>query len=445
MQMRDGGHSVSKDRLAYDCGPMLGGSLSMPKTICYPAVCFLALVAFLLIPTTAAGADQHSVEAITAALKSPISPEAVAQAREFDDKMISAGAVEGVRVYLVTDERSTRVNAMVTGLLRGAGGNPAEWVVRVLDTDPKVVNAFVAGGKYVYVYSGLIAQNPSDDELAFILSHELGHSLLKHNERRASDGSTSWAAVAGLAALFSDKNRDALNGVATAITSSYNRGDEQEADAIACCIARRAGYDPLRGADFFTRSQREQDTGHQQREAALAQSRGEYEQAQVNCQAWLQVYKGNPAYQTQANADKANAICRDAENKRLQYNKVVESYNASLLEERRNVLFSTHPQDQSRVAAIAGLSDFLAGRRDLASLASFQQSQRVMVALQQEGSELLKADAPAMTTQPSSDSPSSAPKLPLEEQLKQLQGARDSGLITQAEFDHKRQEILARY
>jgi Zn-dependent protease with chaperone function len=405
----------------------------------------LALVGLSQIPVTAVGADQHSVEAITAALKSPISPEAISQAREFDDKIMSAGTVEGARVYLVTDERSIRVNAMVTGLLRGAGQNPSEWIVRVLDTDPKVVNAFVAGGKYVYVYSGLIAQNPSDDELAFILSHELGHSLLKHNERRASDGSTTWAAIAGLAALFSDKNRDALNGVATAITSSYSRGDEQEADAIACCIARRAGHDPLRGADFFTRSQREQDAGHQQRDAALAQSRGEYEQAQANCQQWLQAYKGNPAYQTQANADKVNAICRDAENKRLQYNKVVEWYNASLLEERRNVLFSTHPQDQSRVAAIAGLSDFLAGRRDLASLGSFQQSQRVMVALQQENSELLKADAQALTTQPSSESSSSASTLPLEEQLKQLQRVRDSGLITQAEFDRKRQEILARY
>jgi predicted Zn-dependent protease len=182
----------------------------MPKITCCLAVCFSALIAFPLIPTTAVGADQHSVEAITAALKSPISPEAVAQARGFDDQIMSAGTVEGTRVYLVTDERSTRVNAMVTGLLRGAGQNPSEWIVRVLDTDPKLVNAFVAGGKYVYVYSGLIAQNPSDDELAFILSHELGHSLLKHNERRASDGSTSWAAVAGLAALFSDKNRDAM-------------------------------------------------------------------------------------------------------------------------------------------------------------------------------------------------------------------------------------------
>jgi ribulose bisphosphate carboxylase small subunit len=50
-----------------------------------------------------------------------------------------------------------------------------------------------------------------------------------------------------------------------------------------------------------------------------------------------------------------------------------------------------------------------------------------------------------MTTQPTSDASSSVPKLPLEEQLKQIQRARDSGLITQIEYEQKRQEILARY
>jgi len=33
----------------------------------------------------------------------------------------------------------------------------------------------------------------------------------------------------------------------------------------------------------------------------------------------------------------------------------------------------------------------------------------------------------------------------LEEQLKQLQRARDQGFITQAEYERKRKQILARY
>src|SRR5262245_61358705 len=116
-----------------------------------------------------ARADQHSVESIVGALNAPISAEAIAQARGADDQIMAGGVVEGVHVYLVTDERSKRVNTLVTSLLNATGENPSEWVVRVLDTDPKVVNAFVLGGKYVYVFTGLLEQDPSDDELAFIL------------------------------------------------------------------------------------------------------------------------------------------------------------------------------------------------------------------------------------------------------------------------------------
>jgi Zn-dependent protease with chaperone function len=424
---------------------MLGRSLSMPKRTWCLASCSSALVASVIIATSTVAADQHSVEAIIAAMQSPVSQEAVAQARQFDDQIMSAGGVEGVRHYLVTDERSARANAMVVGLVRGAGQNPVEWLVRVLDTDPKIVNAFVVGGKYVYVYTGLLAESPSDDELAFILSHELGHSLLKHKERQANDNSATWAAIARLGALFSEKNRSALNGVSTVITNSYSRVDEQEADAIACCIARRAGYDPLRGADFFTRFQRAADASRQQREQLLAEAKAACDQALAICVQNKQLFNSSRSYQTQENADKVNAMCRDAETRCLQYSQVAEAYDAATQEARRNVLLSDHPQDQSRIAAIAALSDFFAGRRDMASLASFQQSQRVMTALVQEKSELLKAGVPATTPTASSDSSSSSHKLSLEEQLKQLQRVRDAGLITQAEYERKRQEILARY
>lgn len=404
------------------------------------------LIAGLIVPTTVIGADQHSVEVIIAALKSPISPEAVAQAREFDDQIMSAGAVDDVRVYLVTDERSTRVNTMVAGLLQGAGQNPSEWVVRVLDTDPQIVNAFVAGGKYVYVYSGLLTQKPSDDELAFILAHELGHSLLKHQQRQGDDASTTWATVAGLAALLSEKHSEAFTNVATAITSSYNRRDEEEADALAACIARRAGYDPLRGADFFTRGKREQDTNLAQFNAALTQGKADYDQALATCVQNKEVFNSSSDYQSQKNADKVNAMCADAEEKRLRYNQAVEQNDAEQLEEGRNVLLSTHPQDQSRVGAIAALSDFLAGRRDVSTLAKYEQSSRVIAALRQEESDLLKSDSTAVITSPAtSATPPADSKAPLEEQLKQLQRARDQGLITQAEYEKKRQEILARY
>ncbi len=414
---------------------------------CWIRALVLLSLGAAVFPATAAGADPHSVEAIIAALKSPISAGALAQAREVDDQIMSGGEVEGAKVYLVTDERSTRVNAMVAGLVRAVGQNPNEWIVRVLDTNPQVVNAFVAGGRYVYVYSGLMAQKPSDDELAFILSHELGHSLLKHQERQEQAGSSNWATVAKLAALFSEKNREVLTDVATSITSSYDRVDEEEADALGCAIARRAGFDPLRGADFFTRGKREEDAAREERDAQLASAKAAYDEALATCVTNKELFNSSAEYQTKTNAKKVNAMCAEAEQKRLAYNEVVEGYNESVVDDQRNLLLSTHPQDQSRVAAIAALSDFLAGRRDVATLAKFKQSARVITALQQERSDLLAPSAPAAgaAAPNTGETSTGAGKPSLEEQLKQLQGARDQGLITKVEYEKKRQEILSRY
>ena len=95
------------------------------------------------------------------------------------------GKVGGERIYLVTDNRSQRVNALVSKLIRAMGEDDKDWVVRVLDTNPQSANAFVYGGKYIYVYTGLIKEASSDDELAVVLGHELGHSLTRLPARGA--------------------------------------------------------------------------------------------------------------------------------------------------------------------------------------------------------------------------------------------------------------------
>ncbi len=389
--------------------------------------------------------DQHSVEAIVAALKSPIPPNLVKEARDFDDKLMSAGHMEGGKVYLVTDERSARANAMVRKLLEAMGEDPSHWVVRILDTDPPVANAFVTGGKYVYVYTGLIGEATSDDELAFVLSHELGHSLLKHRARAQEDVTSTIAGLAVLAAMLSKKHKDDYLDFAKIATTSYSRGDEEEADAIAVAITRRVGFDPLRGADFFSRGKRQQDKTQQENEQLLVKMRQEVQQAQTTCQQWTQQYNSSRQYQTQENANKVNAICRDAEARRLHYNQTVQRYNLAMQQQKLDSFFATHPQEQNRIASIAALTDYAHNRRDLQSLSKFQQSYRVMLALQKVDSVLLKAPAPAATA-PVADAPAKTPAGPgLAEQLAQLKRARDQGLITDAEYERKRQQILNRY
>jgi hypothetical protein len=96
--------------------------------------------------------DQHDVSVIGKALMAPIPPEAVSAAQKFDDSLMTSGAVEGEKVYLVTDDRLVRTQGLVRKLLTAMNEDEGKWATRVLDTEEPMVNAFVAGGKYIYIW-----------------------------------------------------------------------------------------------------------------------------------------------------------------------------------------------------------------------------------------------------------------------------------------------------
>ena len=336
---------------------------------------------------------------------------------------------------------------MVRKLLAAMEEDSDHWVVRVLDTDPPVENAFVTGGKYIYVFTGLIEKASGDDELAFVLGHELGHSLLQHNERREDDTSTTIADLLLLGALLAGGDtRETLGLLSTAFSSSYSQIDEQEADAIGVAISARAGFDPLRGADFFSRDIREAAQTQQEWDQTLATMREGVLQAQANCEDWTKAYSGWLA-KTQENANKVNAVCADAEQKRVYYNQLNSQVYTERAQQELGQLFSTHPESQSRVAAVAALTDFIHGRRDLASLSHFEQGHRVMVALTQVESVLLQPPEeeplPVEATPTVGDQTEVA--LSLAEQLSQLKQVYDQGLISKDEYEEMRQNILDRF
>jgi predicted Zn-dependent protease len=414
---------------------------------------FLSIACFMPLEPVQA-ADQHGIEVLVATLRSAIPPAAVKEARDFDDQLMSQGQVQGGKVYLVTDERSQRVNTMVKGLLEAMGEDAQRWVVRILDTDPPTANAFVTGGKYIYVYTGLMNQATSNDELAFVLSHELGHSLLQHRIRAQQDDSSTIAGAAVLAAMLSKKYQGGFLNFANLMTRSYGRLDEEEADAIAVNIARRAGYDPLRGADFFSRMKRQQDKAETEVQADLEKEKQEVLQGQANCQQATQWYQSSIRNQTQGNTEKVNAICQEAENKRVQYNQRLTQFTQYQQQKSVGSIYSTHPADQNRIAAISALNDYIQERRELSTLQKFQQSYRVVVALHEVDSVLLKPPEKAEGEAPSAlkASPKAAEAPPkttagptLSEQLSELKRAKDQGLLNDVEYEEKRQQILKRF
>ena len=147
--------------------------------------------------------------------------------------------------------QAARVQAIAERLIRHGRRFNAEaggwaWEVNVVDSPD--INAFCMPGGKIMVFRGLIEKlQPTDDELAAVIGHEIAHALLQHGRARMSEAVLKNVGV-NLAALYfglGDLGATALAQAAqVAVTLPYSRGHETDADLAGIELAARAGYDP---------------------------------------------------------------------------------------------------------------------------------------------------------------------------------------------------------
>jgi len=136
-----------------------------------------------------------------------------------------------------------------------------EFIIAVDDRREMPPNAFQtldpSGRPVVGFTIALIAEARNVDELAFILGHEAAHHIAGHIPR-AQQSATGGAILAGVLAIAGGADaagvREAQNIGASLGARRFSKDFELEADALGTIIAARAGYDPVRGAEYFTRS-----------------------------------------------------------------------------------------------------------------------------------------------------------------------------------------------
>jgi predicted Zn-dependent protease len=121
------------------------------------------------------------------------------------------------------------------------------WSVEVID-DPKTVNAWCMAGGRMAVYTGLLDKiDPTDDELAQVMGHEISHALANHTAERMSVALATEAGVA-IAGILSDDAAAAMSVTAIAASLAVglpnSRAAESEADEIGIELAAKAGYNP---------------------------------------------------------------------------------------------------------------------------------------------------------------------------------------------------------
>ena len=125
-------------------------------------------------------------------------------------------------------------------------------------------NAFALPGGYIYVTRGLLTLVNSEDELAGVVGHEIGHVAAKHSVQKISrQGPFALVTnlVAGITGLVSPLVGNIIGGVGefaqSLVFAPYSRGQETEADRIGQDIASRAGWDPAALSTFLKTLERE--------------------------------------------------------------------------------------------------------------------------------------------------------------------------------------------
>jgi predicted Zn-dependent protease len=160
-------------------------------------------------------------------------------------------------------ESAAWVGAVGQRLARHSPRQDVDYRFHVVDLERP--NAFALPGGPIFVTRGMLALLRSEDELAGVLAHEIGHVAARH-----AVGQTTAAAPLALlfgvpAAVVGTVSRPlgTLVGLPGAIVSglalsAYGREQEHQADEVGGTLAAAAGFRPQGLADLLERLEREE-------------------------------------------------------------------------------------------------------------------------------------------------------------------------------------------
>ncbi len=152
------------------------------------------------------------------------------------------------------DPRRPALQALVDRLASHCG-DPPYIRVGVLDDEPEP-NALALPGRVVLVTSGLLETVQSENELALVLAHEIGHYEARDHLRGLGRGLGLWVVANALG--YGDELVSGLGNLAGQLAQrSFDRRQETAADEFGLALVQ-AEYGHVAGtSDFFARLARE--------------------------------------------------------------------------------------------------------------------------------------------------------------------------------------------
>lgn len=154
-----------------------------------------------------------------------------------------------------------RVNRIAEKIVAVLDRKELSYYFYIIENDERgrsQVNAFSLPGGYSYIYRGLLDILDNDDQLAFVLAHEVGHIVSRHHMKRLQ--AAMGYNLLTIASAASQNSADFTNGLSFALAqviSAYSREDEFNADELAVKYCKFAGFDPAAGIGVLEKLYRE--------------------------------------------------------------------------------------------------------------------------------------------------------------------------------------------
>jgi predicted Zn-dependent protease len=124
--------------------------------------------------------------------------------------------------------------------------NKYRWNFHLL-ADPNTINAFALPGGQVFFTHGLFSKLETEDEVAGVLGHEIGHVIARHSAQQMAKNSLISGIVQAGTVAVSDGGmggHQTAQMVQAMLTTKYGRDDETQSDTLGVQFMINAGYNP---------------------------------------------------------------------------------------------------------------------------------------------------------------------------------------------------------
>ena len=145
------------------------------------------------------------------------------------------------------------VRCVVTSIVREL---PTEWQRLSWDValfEDKEANAFALPGGKVGIYTGIFTVARNQDQLAAVISHEIGHVVASHHDERITRQMGTQAGLGLIGSLLGSRYGEGVGSTAQQVGGVAAQGlfllpnsrtQESEADVVGQQLMAKAGYDP---------------------------------------------------------------------------------------------------------------------------------------------------------------------------------------------------------